>query len=74
MKMRKVENGEVLKMGDVMKLKSNQKTVPICLLVGLKVCDVRGYCGDDLEGFYRELVDPEFKTDTVVEVPNEGNN
>jgi hypothetical protein len=57
MKMRKIENGEVLKMGDVMKLKSNQKAVPICLLVGQKVRDVLGYCGSDLEGFFRPVIE-----------------
>ena len=54
MKMTKITSG-ILQVGDYIKLKSNEKVVPIESCIGTKVEDLRQVLSDvpDFEGFYR---------------------
>jgi hypothetical protein len=61
MKMRKINDGEILVKGDLIKMKSSIKSVPVVSLVGKAADNVTAtyVSGGDFDGFYRPIQEEE---------------
>lgn len=49
----RITGDEITVPGDLLKIKENQKLIPIIMMIGYKVKDIEKVAGSELEGIYR---------------------